>query len=113
MKLYAIILLSLVLVFAACKNQQAGDNTEAASDTQTQTNTKAAAQQTASSSSGATSEFKSLFSGRKSIQWQVTYDLSSNSGGQQFNAVMTQYLKGINKIRTDMTVQGTESRSYL
>jgi len=123
MKLYFIILLGLVLVLAACENAQKSGQ-EANSDSQSadaSTNSNAQAQSTsnqqgtgsASASSGALSDFKKVFSGRSSAQWQVTYDASANSGGQQTNFAMTQYLKGKNKVRNDAAVQGIETRSYI
>ena len=60
----------------------------------------------------ASSELKKLFDSKTNLEWTVTYNIVTKAQGQEMKSTMIQYLKGINKIRTDITIQGVESRSY-
>ena len=60
----------------------------------------------------ASDQFTTLLSKRSSLQWKVDYDVKTVSQGQSIDLKMTQYLKGIDHIRTDTTTQGMESRSF-
>jgi hypothetical protein len=47
------------------------------------------------------------------IMYKVTYDMTATAQGYSTSGTMTQYIKGMNKFRTDMTTQGMETRTYM
>jgi uncharacterized protein YcfL len=46
---------------------------------------------------------------KANIQWKAVYDISA--AGKSYE--MTQYIKGLKRFRTDMSLQGMESRTYM
>jgi outer membrane lipoprotein-sorting protein len=54
------------------------------------------------------------FAGKKwKLEYTVEYGMTSKSGGQTQSMAMTQYFGGEGKIRSDITVEGRESRTFI
>ena len=108
MKLHYIFALLLVLAACTSTEPQSGDvpDTEASDVAQDNANENSAVQ-----TSDAEKEFESLF-GKRNLQWRIAYDINSAMGDQQSTSQMTQYIKGEDRFRTDMTYEGMESRMY-
>lgn len=60
-----------------------------------------------------TSAFRELISMQGNLEFSATYNVVTTAQGTTTNAVMTQYFKGLDRIRMDMTTQGTEARTYI
>ena len=113
------IIKSLILVFAislvllaSCKNNA---NQQTTQEPNPQPEAQVAPQPEAKpevKDNALTSELKNLFSKKASIEWQITYDVKTKAAGTEQKMTMIQYMKGPTKVRSDVTVQGIESRSY-
>ncbi len=91
--------------------QNAGDSSAPPEQVNKESMTKdSAPKQTAND---VASELKGFISSKSSLQWKIAYDIKSSAQGSQFSSTMTQYFKGENKVRTDMTAQGIETRTYM
>jgi hypothetical protein len=101
----AILSLVLALLLIACSSPETPNMQDGAQDANPQT----AEGEKASDASG---EFNAYFA-KRNLQWKIAYDLKSSAQGEQTTMQMTQYMKGEQKFRTDMTVQGMESRMYM
>ena len=50
---------------------------------------------------------------RSSLQYMVAYNVTSQAQGQQISSQMTEYVDGTSKMRTDASMSGIESRTYV
>jgi hypothetical protein len=58
--------------------------------------------------------FATFFDARSDSEWTVTYTLTTSGLPEDVDAVeMTQYFGGAERLRTDVTAQGVESRTYM
>ena len=78
-----------------------------------QTGQQTAGAQEQPSTTSASDEFASILGLRSTLQYKVAYDVATEAAGQQMSVQMSQYIKGLSKMRTDSTYSGIESRTYL
>jgi hypothetical protein len=107
----------LLLMLGACANGTQTGQTQKVAGSEKPPQEKA---QTAWQGSGAkepsaddslTRKFQSLLGARSSVQWKIDYALTMQAQGQTQSMAMTQYMKA-EKVRSDVSVQGIESRTY-
>jgi hypothetical protein len=104
----AILSLVLALLLIACSSPE----TPKTQDTADQANTQTAPAEETKAQADASNEFNAYFA-KRNLQWKIAYDLKSNAQGEQTTMQMTQYMKGEQKLRTDVTAQGMESQIYI
>ena len=127
MKIYKwAILVMVILIVAGCQNNsgassnnnqnqaapKTAENT-AAKDTVKETVPKEVPKtQQANNAGDAASELLTVLGNKATLKWQISYNLISQAQGNNFQAPMIQYVDGKNKVRTDVTTQGVEARTY-
>lgn len=57
--------------------------------------------------------YMALLATKADLEWKVDYDLSTNAGGESMDSQMSMYMKGTDKIRTDMSAGGYDIQSYV
>ncbi len=57
--------------------------------------------------------YMALLATKADLEWKVDYDLSTKAGGQMMDSQMSMYMKGTDKIRTDMSAGGYDIQSYV
>ena len=104
MKIYKwAILVMAILIVSGCQN-----NSGASSNN----NQKVPKTQPANNAGDAASELLKVLGNKATLKWQISYNLISQAQGNNFQVPMVQYVDGKNKIRTDLTTQGVEARTY-
>jgi outer membrane lipoprotein-sorting protein len=63
--------------------------------------------------SDAKSELDDLFEKYEGTTYKATYDIFVNYDGTQQRSTMTQYFKGADKVRMDISAEGQEMRTYM
>lgn len=58
-------------------------------------------------------KLEKLFSAKTNTQWKISYNIVNNYDGQTMSSTMTQYMKTDKKMRTDVALDGMESRMYI
>ncbi len=57
--------------------------------------------------------YMALLATKADLEWKVDYDLSTKASGQTMDSKMSMYMKGTDKIRTDMSAGGYDIQSYV
>lgn len=111
------IMLGVLLLAAACtsgnndSNEQQAPQQQEQEQQQEQVQEQQQAQEPENKvSPGAFADF---ISKKVQLEYMVTYDAKTQAQGQNFNSEMSMYLKGVDKIRTDVEAQGVETRTII
>lgn len=113
------ILIGLILalfLFAACTpeaqtpEEPAQTDTSAEAEVEVETNVEADVEEQVEET---TSNLADFFRMKDEIEYQVTYDFSSNMNGQTQSGEMDQYMKGSERVRTDSRFGDSESSVLL
>ena len=76
-------------------------------------NSGANAGASAGAGTSALGQFTALMDLESNAQWKADYDINTTIGTQHSTMALTQYLKGTSKVRTDVTVSGIQTQSYV
>jgi outer membrane lipoprotein-sorting protein len=115
-KFLAIIaLMLLLLAVAGCKEDLAAKKTTATSGPSAEEDAEAATAEADAEeeSSGISDDFSEFITKRSSLEYTVSYEITSSSQGSSANQKMTQYFGGTDRLRMDSSTGGMESRTYL
>jgi outer membrane lipoprotein-sorting protein len=112
-----VMLALLLVVLAACEsesgekpenNVEAQNNQAASNDNSNEVNNEVQEE-----SNDAAKEIKSIFAKQANVQFMVKYDVTTTANGETMESVMTQYIKGVDKMRIDMIAEGMETQTFL
>jgi hypothetical protein len=88
-----------------------GSNQEVTTEEPTQ---EAAKEAEPAKLTGAAGELANLMTLKGNLEYQITYDVTTNAGGEEMKSTMIQYFDGADRFRTDITVKGvSEMRTYV
>lgn len=111
-----VLILACMLALGACATEEASSDApttpEESASPDTPADTPAKEPEDEPSGNSATAELMKYLGNRGSLEWKIAYTIDSRAEGQTFSGTMTQYLKGENKMRTDMTTSGIESQVF-
>ena len=57
--------------------------------------------------------YMALLAAKADLEWKVDYDLSTTAGGETMDSQMSMYMKGTDRIRTDLSAGGYDIQSYV